>query len=139
MTTQSVAAYGASLAQFPRLPRDAERELVRAYRAGDVEAGKRVIEANLLPTYRIARGFARRRTALDHAGLADLVADANLTLVTALPSYEPESRRVPARARRLRSARDDQGATPRAFPVSRRDHGSHGRPRRGGDGRCPGG
>ena len=62
-----------------------ERELVRAWRAGDAAAGDRLITANLRYTARIARKYGGTRFRM-----ADLIAEGNVGLMEALERFDPD-------------------------------------------------
>ena len=77
--------YLADISKYPLLKQDEERELALRYKAGDEEAGKRLITANLRFVVKVAleyRGYG--------AKLQDLIQEGNLGLMMALRHFDPE-------------------------------------------------
>ena len=77
--------YLADISKYPVLKQDEERELALRYKAGDEEAGKRLITANLRFVVKGAleyRGYG--------AKLQDLIQEGNLGLMMALRHFDPE-------------------------------------------------
>lgn len=70
---------------YPRLSREDEVELARAYRDGDRAAGMRLVNASLRYVVPIARRYIRSGEPFE-----DLIAEGNLGLVHALKKYDPE-------------------------------------------------
>lgn len=80
----ALRAYLAAIEAFPVVSREEELGLARRWRRGDVEAGHRLVEANLRYVARIAaryRGYG--------LPLADLIAEGNLGLLEAVRRFEP--------------------------------------------------
>ncbi|MFW6051264.1 MAG: sigma-70 family RNA polymerase sigma factor [Myxococcota bacterium] len=80
----SVDRYRASLAHVETLDAVTERALAVAWRAGDREAGRRLVEASLPFVIRIAREYRRWGVPLE-----DLVQQGNLGLLKAAAKYDP--------------------------------------------------
>ena len=77
--------YLADISKYPLLKQEEERELALRYKAGDEEAGKRLITANLRFVVKVAleyRGYG--------AELQDLIQEGNLGLMMALRHFDPE-------------------------------------------------
>ncbi len=77
--------YLADISKYPLLKQEEERELALRYKAGDEEAGKRLITANLRFVVKVAleyRGYG--------AKLQDLIQEGNLGLMMALRHFDPE-------------------------------------------------
>ena len=82
---RETAQYLARVQQLPRLDREKELDLARAYlELGDLDAKRRVIEANLRHVVPMALRYR-------HLGvpLTDLIAQGNLGLLAALDRFEP--------------------------------------------------
>jgi RNA polymerase sigma-32 factor len=77
-------AYLDRLARCQPLDRDTEQRLARRWARGDVEAGHRLVSANLRFVVRIANGY--RNYGLS---VADLVAEGNIGLLEALRRFDP--------------------------------------------------
>jgi RNA polymerase sigma-32 factor len=67
------------------LTREEEHALAVAYRAGDAEAGQKLITSNLRLVVKLARDFGRL-----HPSLLDLIQEGNLGLAMALRKYDPD-------------------------------------------------
>lgn len=77
--------YLASISKYPLLNQEEEKELALRYKAGDQEAGKRLITANLRFVVKVAleyRGYGLK--------LQDLIQEGNLGLMMALRHFDPE-------------------------------------------------
>ena len=81
----ATARYIARVKAIPALERDQELALARAYRAGDEEAGKRVIAGNVRHVVAQALRYSRCGVSL-----CDLIAQGNLGLTLALQRFDPE-------------------------------------------------
>lgn len=81
----SVDRYRASLAHVEPLDPETERDLAVRWRAGDHEAGRRLVEASLPFVLRIAREYRRWGVPLE-----DLVQQGNLGLFKAATKYDPD-------------------------------------------------
>ncbi|MFB3785075.1 MAG: RNA polymerase sigma factor RpoD/SigA [bacterium] len=66
------------------LTAEAERELVKRFQQGDIEARRRLIESNLRFVIKMALNFRNQGLAL-----ADLIQDGNLGLIEALEKFDP--------------------------------------------------
>lgn len=79
------AKYLKAISKYSLLTPEEERELARKYKAGDEEAGKRLITANLRFVVKVAleyKGYGFR--------LSDLIQEGNLGLMVALKHFDPE-------------------------------------------------
>lgn len=77
--------YLATISKYPLLNQEEEKELALRYKAGDQEAGKRLITANLRFVVKVAleyRGYGLK--------LQDLIQEGNLGLMMALRHFDPE-------------------------------------------------
>src|SRR5437660_3183364 len=83
----STSAYLNEIGLTPLLSADAENALARRVRAGDAEARRQMIEANLRLVVTVARGYVARGVPL-----LDLIAEGNLGLMRAVEKFEPERR-----------------------------------------------
>ena len=79
----STSAYLAEIALIPLLDADEEQRLAYAVAAGDAEARRRMIEANLRLVVAVARGYVGRGIAL-----LDLIAEGNLGLIRAVEKFD---------------------------------------------------
>lgn len=77
--------YRASLHDIAPLEADTERALAAAWRDGDQDAGRRLVEASLPFVIRIAREYRRWGVPLE-----DLVQQGNLGLLKAAAKYDPD-------------------------------------------------
>ncbi len=77
-----LAVYLKEIARIPLLTREEEVELARRAAAGDREAERRLIEANLRLVVNIARRYRNARLAL-----ADLIEEGNLGLIRAVQKF----------------------------------------------------
>ncbi|MFN9730613.1 MAG: sigma-70 family RNA polymerase sigma factor [Pseudomonadota bacterium] len=84
-TRNSTTAYLNEIGLIPLLPVDDELRLARGVRAGDAEARRCMIEANLRLVVSVARAYAGRGMAL-----LDLIAEGNLGLIRAVEKFDPE-------------------------------------------------
>src|SRR5687768_9950357 len=83
---QALSRYIARVKEIPTLSREEEHDLaLRVRDHQDVAAGERLVHANL--RYSVAIAVTYRRYDLR---LADLVAEGNLGLVTAVKKFDPE-------------------------------------------------
>lgn len=80
----SVDRYRASLSHLEPLDAETERVLAAAWRAGDPDAGRRLVEASLPFVIRVAREYRRWGVPLE-----DLVQQGNLGLLKAADRYDP--------------------------------------------------
>jgi RNA polymerase sigma-32 factor len=81
----SVDRYRASLAHVELLDGEAERALAERWRAGEADAGRRLVEASLPFVLRIAREYRRWGVPLE-----DLVQQGNLGLLKAASRFDPD-------------------------------------------------
>jgi RNA polymerase sigma-32 factor len=81
----SVDRYRASLAHVEPLDAETERALAVRWRAGDDDAGRRLVEASLPFVLRVAREYRRWGVPLE-----DLVQQGNLGLLKAAAKYDPD-------------------------------------------------
>ncbi len=81
----STGAYLGEIALIPLLDAAAERELALRVTAGDADARRRMIEANLRLVVYAARAHVGRGVAL-----IDLIAEGNLGLIRAVEKFEPQ-------------------------------------------------
>src|SRR5690606_30282428 len=81
----STGAYLAEIALIPLLDADAERALALRVAAGDADARRRMIEANLRLVVFAARAHVGRGVPL-----IDLIAEGNLGLIRAVGKFEPQ-------------------------------------------------
>jgi len=79
----STSAYLAEIALIPLLDAEEEQRLAHAVAAGDAEARRRMIEANLRLVVAVARGYVGRGIAL-----LDLIAEGNLGLIRAVEKFD---------------------------------------------------
>jgi RNA polymerase nonessential primary-like sigma factor len=86
-TRDSTSAYLNEIGLTPLLSADAESALAQRVRAGDAEARRQMIEANLRLVVTVARGYVGRGVPL-----LDLIAEGNLGLIRAVEKFEPERR-----------------------------------------------
>ena len=86
----SLAAYIATACQSPLLDRDQERDLAVRIRAGDENARRLFIEANL----RLVVYWATRLSFPGAGATMDLIGEGNLALVHAVDRYDP-AREIP--------------------------------------------
>jgi RNA polymerase sigma factor (sigma-70 family) len=80
-----LARYLAEIRGAPRLTAEQEQDLARRAQAGDPEAERRLVEANLGLVVRLARRYARRGLLLP-----DLIAEGNLGLIQAVRRFRPD-------------------------------------------------
>jgi RNA polymerase nonessential primary-like sigma factor len=83
----STSAYLNEIGLTPLLSPGAEQALAQRVRAGDAEARRSMIEANLRLVVTVARGYVGRGVPL-----LDLIAEGNLGLMRAVEKFEPERR-----------------------------------------------
>ena len=83
----STHVYLSEIGLTPLLDADEEMRLARASRAGDAEARRRMIEANLRLVVSVARPYVGRGVPL-----MDLIAEGNLGLIRAVEKFDPERR-----------------------------------------------
>jgi RNA polymerase nonessential primary-like sigma factor len=83
----STSAYLNEIGLTPLLSPDAENHLAQRVRAGDGDARRQMIEANLRLVVTVARGYVGRGVPL-----LDLIAEGNLGLIRAVEKFEPERR-----------------------------------------------
>ncbi len=83
----SASAYLGEIGLIPLLDSTSERELARRVRAGDEQARRQMIEANLRLVVAVARGYVGRGVPL-----MDLIAEGNLGLIRAVEKFEPARR-----------------------------------------------
>ena len=83
----STSAYLNEIGLTPLLSADAEQALAQRVCAGDGEARRQMIEANLRLVVTVARGYVGRGVPL-----LDLIAEGNLGLIRAVEKFEPERR-----------------------------------------------
>ena len=83
----STSAYLNEIGLTPLLSADAEQALAQRVCAGDGEARRQMIEANLRLVGTVARGYVGRGVPL-----LDLIAEGNLGLIRAVEKFEPERR-----------------------------------------------
>ena len=83
----STSAYLGEIGLVALLDAASERELAKRVRAGDGEARRRMIEANLRLVVSVARGYVGRGVPL-----LDLIAEGNLGLIRAVEKFEPARR-----------------------------------------------
>mgnify|MGYP000713559134 CR=1 FL=1 len=81
----NLALYLAEISRIPLLTREQEQELARRARAGDEEAKRRLIEANLRLVVQVARRYVNRGLPL-----SDLIAEGNIGLMRAVEKFQPE-------------------------------------------------
>ena len=81
----NLSDYLREVSKIPRLSPEEERELARRVQAGDREAEKRMIEANLRLVFAIARRYRNRGLPLP-----DLIAEGNLGLLRAVRKFLPD-------------------------------------------------
>jgi len=83
----STSVYLNEIGLVPLLDAEGERALALRVRAGDAEARRQMIEANLRLVVTVARGYVGRGVAL-----LDLIEEGNLGLIRAVEKFEPERR-----------------------------------------------
>ena len=83
----STSAYLNEIGLTPLLSPDAEYALARRVLAGDAEARRQMIEANLRLVVTVARGYVGRGVPM-----LDLIAEGNLGLIRAVEKFDPERR-----------------------------------------------
>ena len=84
-TRNSTSAYLNEIGLIPLLSADDELRLAALVRAGDAEARRQMIEANLRLVVAVARGFVGRGVAL-----LDLIEEGNLGLFRAVEKFDPD-------------------------------------------------
>ncbi|MBI4609589.1 MAG: sigma-70 family RNA polymerase sigma factor [Candidatus Rokubacteria bacterium] len=80
-----LGAYLNEIARIPLLTPEEERELARRAQAGDADAERRMVEANLRLVLKIARQYQSRGLPL-----LDLIEEGNLGLLRAVRKFRPE-------------------------------------------------
>jgi RNA polymerase nonessential primary-like sigma factor len=80
----STTVYLAEIGLTPLLDADSEASLATAVRAGDADARRRMIEANLRLVVSVARAYVGRGVPL-----MDLIAEGNLGLMRAVEKFDP--------------------------------------------------
>jgi RNA polymerase nonessential primary-like sigma factor len=83
----STSIYLAEIGLVPLLDADSECTLAQRVRAGDSEARRQMIEANLRLVVTVARGFVGRGVPL-----LDLIEEGNLGLIRAVEKFDPDRR-----------------------------------------------
>src|SRR4029077_2117878 len=83
----STSVYLNEIGLIPLLVPDVEVTLARRVRAGDAEARRQMIEANLRLVVTVARGYVGRGVPL-----LDLIEEGNLGLIRAVEKFDPERR-----------------------------------------------
>jgi len=83
----STSVYLNEIGLVPLLDAESELALAVRVRAGDVEARRQMIQANLRLVVTVARGYVGRGVPL-----LDLIAEGNLGLIRAVEKFEPERR-----------------------------------------------
>jgi len=81
----NLTAYLKEVSRIPRLSQEEEQALARRVQAGDREAEKRMVEANLRLVPRIARRYRNRGLPLP-----DLIEEGNLGLLRAAQKFHPD-------------------------------------------------
>jgi RNA polymerase primary sigma factor len=81
----NLAVYLREIARIPTLTREQETELAEKIRAGDEDAKRRLIEANLRLVVQVARRYINRGLPLP-----DLIEEGNIGLLRAVDKFEPE-------------------------------------------------
>lgn len=81
----NLSEYVREISRIPLLTADEEQALARRVQAGDLEAERRMVEANLGLVFRVARRYRRRGLPL-----ADLIAEGNLGLLRAVRKFRPD-------------------------------------------------
>jgi RNA polymerase sigma factor (sigma-70 family) len=81
----NLAVYLREIARIPLLSREEEVALARRIRAGDADAKRQLIEANLRLVVQVARRYLNRGLPL-----ADLIEEGNLGLIRAVEKFEAE-------------------------------------------------
>jgi len=84
-TRNSTSAYLNEIGLIPLLSADDELRLAALVRAGDAEARRQMIEANLRLVVAVARGYVGRGVAL-----LDLIEEGNLGLIRAVEKFDPD-------------------------------------------------
>jgi RNA polymerase primary sigma factor len=79
----ALAVYLAEIARIPLLTREQEVELARGVAAGDAEAERRMVEANLRLVVKLARRYVNRGLSL-----LDLIEEGNLGLLRAVRKFQ---------------------------------------------------
>jgi RNA polymerase sigma-32 factor len=80
-----LAAYVQEIRRYPLLSREQEHDLaVQYYEQGDLDAARRLVEANLRLVVKIAHEYRRA-----HRNLLDLVQEGNVGLMQAVKKYDP--------------------------------------------------
>ncbi|MBI3455092.1 MAG: sigma-70 family RNA polymerase sigma factor [Candidatus Rokubacteria bacterium] len=81
----ALAVYLGEIARIPLLSRDEEVELAKRVAAGDAEAERRLVEANLRLVVKIARRYVNRALSF-----SDLIEEGNLGLLRAVRKYRSD-------------------------------------------------
>jgi RNA polymerase sigma-32 factor len=81
----ALAEYISRVRNIPRLSREVEHELALAARAGDADAGHKLIEANL--RFVVAVALQYRRYGIP---ISELIAEGSLGLILAVRKFDPE-------------------------------------------------
>ncbi|MBI1331374.1 MAG: RNA polymerase sigma factor RpoD/SigA [Armatimonadetes bacterium] len=82
---ESVPSYLGRLTQEPLLSQEAELELTRAAKLGDIKARKRLIESNMRLVINIAKGYKCRNIPLE-----DLIQEGAIGLMQATERFDPD-------------------------------------------------
>ena len=78
--------YLRKISQYPVLSQLEEKELAKAYKAGDIEAKEKLIQSNL----RLVVQIAKRAIHKSNVPIIDLIQEGNLSLITAIEKFNWE-------------------------------------------------
>src|SRR5581483_7298296 len=84
----SLSLYLEEIGRVPLLSKEQEHEMINRVRAGDQEAKRQFIEANLRLVFYVAKRYSACCTA--SVSLQDLISVGNLGLMKAVERYDPE-------------------------------------------------